>query len=81
MSETLEREPITVTTAVKFKRWQVPNYATQDMPPRPKQEGIHELPKTHVKELPFQVLDALAEAWLQDLYMNAGQSNPFERGR
>jgi hypothetical protein len=49
------------------------------MPPRPKQEGLQELPKVHVKELPFQVLDALAEAWLQDLYMNAKQSNPFAR--
>jgi hypothetical protein len=70
-------EPITVTTAVKFRRWQAPNYAIQDVPPRPRQEGFSEAPKMHVKELPHQVLDALAEAWLADLYEKAGQRNPF----
>jgi hypothetical protein len=74
-------EPITVTTAVKFRRWQAPNYAVQDMPPRPRQEGMVELPKAHINELPFEVLDALAEAWLTDLYAKSEYANPFERNR
>ncbi len=70
-------EPITVTTEVRVRRWQVPNFAVQDMPPRPRQEGFTEAPKLHVRELPHQVLDALAGAWLDDLYSKAGQRNPF----
>lgn len=73
--------PITVTTAVKFRRWLAPNFATQDMPPRPKQDGMVALPTAHVRDLPHQVLDALAEAWLVDLYEKAGQSNPFTNAR
>jgi hypothetical protein len=71
-------EPVTVTTAVKFRRWLSPNYAVQDVPPRPRQEGLVEAPKIHISELPQQVLNALAEAWLVDLYEKAGQRNPFE---
>jgi hypothetical protein len=74
-------EPITVTTAVKFKRWQAPNFAIQDTPPRPRQEGFYEAPKEHVNKLPFQVIDALAEAWLNDLYAKTEYGNPFKRNR
>lgn len=74
-------DPITVTTAVKFRRWQAPNYAVQDVPPRPRQEGFHEAPKAAVSELPFQVIDALAEAWLNDLYAKSEHENPFKRNR
>jgi hypothetical protein len=72
-------DPITVTTAVKFRRWQAPNYAVQDIPRRPRHEGLVEAPKMHVNELAPQVLDALAKAWLSDLYDRAGQSNPWRR--
>lgn len=74
-------DPITVTTAVKFRPWNVPNYAVQDVPPRARQEGFSEAPKMSVKELPHQVLDAMAERWLNDLYANAGQRNPFRSER
>lgn len=74
-------EPITVTTAVKFRRWKAPNFATQDVPPRPRQEGFKEAPTAHVKELPHQVLDALAAAWLDDLYSKTELENPFRSHR
>lgn len=61
-------KPITVTTAVKFRRLLTPNFVTQDG---------SQASTMHVRELPQQVLDALAGAWLDDIYSKAGQRNPF----
>ncbi len=60
-------------TEVKLKPWLTPNFATIEMPPRPKQEGISALPSIPVKELSPQALADLAEQWLTELYEKAGK--------
>lgn len=61
------------TVTLKLKPWQTPNYATVEMPARPRQEGIKELPSVHVTELLPQELSDLAEQWLTELYAKANQ--------
>lgn len=67
---------IPVTAKISYRRFQVPNFATQDMPARPKQDGLHALPSTPIAELDPAVLDALAAAWIWDLYDKAGRERP-----
>lgn len=67
------------TIALQMKPWTAPNYATVEMPPRPKQDGVQALPSFHVKDLPLETLDRLAEQWRRDLYQKAGQPLPEDR--
>jgi hypothetical protein len=67
---------VTVSTSVQYRRWQAPNFATMETPPRPRQEGLQWAPTTPIAELPREVLDALAQAWLDDLYAKANVSAP-----
>jgi len=69
-------DAITVSAPVRFRRWTTPNFATQDVPPRPRSEGFQEAPSTPIAELAPEVLNALAQAWLNDLYTKAGHSPP-----
>lgn len=68
---------VEVKTSVRFNTWQVPNFATVTTPPRPKQEGMQAAPTIAIGDLDVAALDALAAAWLEELYKKAGQSNPF----
>jgi hypothetical protein len=70
---------ISVTATVKYRCWLAPNFARQDVPARPRQEGFRELPTTPVGDLEPAVLDALAEAWLNDLYSKTTRASPFKR--
>ena len=69
-------DAITVNAPVRYRKWQAPNFATQDTPPRPRQDGFREAPSTPVAELAPEVLNALAQAWLDDLYTKAGHAAP-----
>jgi len=58
---------------LKLKPWVVPRFATVEMPPRPRQDDIRELPSIPVSDLSREALRSLAEQWLTDLYAKAGQ--------
>lgn len=70
------RDTISISTKVVFRKWPAPNFATVSLPPLPRQEGMKELPSVPIAELQPQVLDALAEAWLADLYAKANRKAP-----
>lgn len=72
----MNNEPVTVNAPVSYNRWQVPNFASPVRPPRPRQEGIDGDRGVPVVELPAEALDALARAWLEDLYRKAGRDVP-----
>lgn len=67
------------TVSLRMKPWIVPNFAQVEMPPRHKQEGVQALPSFHVRDLPVETLDELAERWLRDLYKNADKPLPEDR--
>ncbi len=69
-------DSINVTTQVAFRRWKAPNFATMESRPRARQDGIQAMPSTPVRELAPDVLDALAAAWIHDLYAKAGREAP-----
>lgn len=62
------------TIQMKLKPFQVPNYAVIEMPPRPKQEGVRELPPVPVADLAPDALRELAQQWLTELYRKAGKT-------
>ena len=62
---------VEIAVPIKFRRISVPNYIIHETPPRSRTEGIQEAPKTAVKDLPQEALDALARAWLDDIYAKA----------
>lgn len=74
MNTTLEAEMATIE--LKLKPWTTPNFATVEQPPRPKQDGMRELPSIPVKELSQEALDGLATEWLRELYEKAGKVQP-----
>lgn len=63
------------TIEMKLKPLPVPDHAVVDEPPRPKQEGLHELRKIPLAELPYGVLQELAHEWLVALYEKAGKQH------
>jgi len=52
--------------------WQAPNFAQVDVG----ENG--DKPTVPVKDIETRALDALAEAWLADLYRKACKTSPFE---
>ena len=74
MSEDL---PISGRIAVKFRRWGAPGFAAiaGDGRAEPKAEGVP------VMDLDVATLDALASAWLEDLYKKAGKKSPWSAQR
>lgn len=69
---------VTVSAPVTFKTWHAPNFALPNLPPRPRQEGFRVPDGVPVADLAPAVLDALAAAWLADLYAKSGRPCPFE---
>jgi hypothetical protein len=58
---------------MKLVPWTAPNFARLEMPARPKQDGMSELPAIPVADLSAEALTMLAEQWLYDLYAKAGK--------
>lgn len=59
---------------MKLKPWLTPNFANIEVPPRPKQDGVVELPSIPVSELSMEALSSLAQQWLTELYTKAGKT-------
>ncbi len=72
-------ETVTVSAPVTYRRWPPPNFASLDQPPRRREEGRVATAATHVKDLTPEALDALAGAWLEDLYFKTGRPSPWVR--
>lgn len=70
-------QTVTVSALVTFKTWPAPNFARIQIAPRPRQEGFQLSDGVRVAELDPAVLDALAVAWLNDLYAKTGRPCPF----
>jgi len=70
-------EVVEVATTVRFRCWQVPNFANVDMPPGAKQDGVQPLPSVPVGDLDQSALDGLVAAWLGDIYSKAGKDCPW----
>lgn len=72
MSDTVE-----VKTKVSFRAWEVPTEATVDLPAGERQDGFKPLPTIPLVELDDDVVDALAQRWLANLYANRQRAAPF----
>lgn len=69
-------EDVIVAAAMAYRRWLAPNFATWALPPSARQEGLKVAPSTPVADLDDRALDALAQAWLNDLYAKANRRPP-----
>jgi len=70
---------VEVSTKMRFKPFPVPNTVALEMPPGLRQDGFKTGPTFKLDEVDPQVLDALAERWLDNLYASVGKPSPFGR--
>ena len=68
MSDTIE-----VKTTVSFRAWPIPESAIVDFG----DADDAQLPSIPLTDLASDVVDALAQRWLDNLYANRGQASPF----
>lgn len=64
---------VKVKTLVSFKPFTVPNFVNQLAPDKTVGTSIA------LREVGLDVLDELADRWLQDLYSSAGKQNGWKR--
>lgn len=62
---------------VVLRPWQVPNFASVDMLPGKREDGLRDRPTIAVADLSQAALDGLAHQWLADLYQKAGKPNKW----
>lgn len=74
MDDTVKAE-----TTIEFERWRPPNFATMAQDPSIAKTG--EAQAVRVEKLSEAALTALAEAWLDDLFLKCTTRNPFTRTR
>ena len=60
-----------VTRSVTLQLPTVPNYIIHVVPPRRRQDGFSEAPKTDVADLSDEEIDAIGKAWLEALRARA----------
>jgi len=68
----MTQAPIKATINVTLARWQTPNFARRAGPPAAPEDGREDV-GIPVRELSDEALDALAWAWVSDLYTKAGR--------
>lgn len=68
---------VTVSAPVTFRTWSAPNFAQPQVAPGRRQDGLKIVEGVPVASLSPAVLDALAAAWLEDLYAKTGRACPF----
>lgn len=61
---------------IELKPFDVPNYVITVQPPRPKQDGIQELPTFHLSDLDPLTLDRLCRDFRDDVFKKAGKQQP-----
>lgn len=60
--------------AIELHPFQVPNFVRQVMPPRPKQEGLSELPAIPLADLSADTLEALCAEFRRAVFQKAGKT-------
>jgi len=61
---------------LKILPWVTPNYIIADMPPRPRQEGLVEAPKWHIKDLDANILSQQCDIFRAEIFKKAGKIDP-----
>lgn len=64
---------------MKLKPWTTPNFATVELPPRPKQDGVVALPAIPLADLTEEAVDDLVKQWRAEVYKKANMLLPEER--
>lgn len=62
-----------IKTTIKFRAWRAPNYALLENA----KDGDRECHTIPVDDLDEAALEALARAWLEDLYGKTQHTSPF----
>lgn len=61
---------------VSLRPWTVPNFASIEMPPRPRQDGPHEAPSLPLAEIPAVALSDLCDDFRREVFRKAGKRDP-----
>lgn len=65
-----------VTIPLRLRPFTTPNFVMAEMPPRPKQEGVKELPSFALHELSVETLDELCGQFRAEVFAKAGKKDP-----
>lgn len=63
---------------VELQPWLVPNFVIAKMPPRPKQDGIHESPKWALSDVDPETLAKMCRDFRVEVFRKAGKADPDE---
>jgi len=68
----------TITIKIKVRPFTVPNFILIDMPPKPRQDGIHDLQenKLSLSDLDASTLHEMCEEFANAVFAKAGKSRP-----
>lgn len=61
---------------IELQPFGTPNFVIQKMAPRPKQEGMIECPKYHLRELDADTLAELCDQFRREIFEKAGMPDP-----
>lgn len=64
---------------VELQPWQTPNFVTQKMPPRPRQDGPIEGPKFALADLTPEILSDLCDEFRKEVFRKSGMRDPQVR--
>lgn len=59
---------------IELHPFKVPNFVRQVMPPRPKQDGMTELPAIPLSDLSAETLDAMCDEFRNAVFQKAGKT-------
>ena len=64
---------------IELHPFTTPNFVIQKVEPRPRQEGMIEAPKYHLRELDPATLSRLCDQFRRDVFEKAGKTDPMPR--
>lgn len=64
------------TIQTKLKPFSTPNFVSIELPPRPRECGMIELPSIALKDLDEDTLSQLCEEFRQNVFRKAGKKDP-----
>lgn len=65
-----------ISVAVKLKPWTVPNFASVEMPVKPREEGLQNGVSFALNELPAEALAQLCDEFRAEVFRKAGKPDP-----
>jgi len=61
---------------IQFRQWVVPSFCVQELPPRPRQDGLKDAPSWALSEVDADVLAQMCDDFRAEVFRKAGKADP-----